>query len=101
MREWIAPDLAAAWLVMIGATAVAETGQVALTLNFTLNLKPAANFAFTLNARLLFVVGVTAVAIAIAYGSARVNGRSTRKVSTDVDFSLLTLVMPAMLGCCR
>ncbi len=38
VREWIAPDLAAAWLVMIGAPAVAEAGQVALTLNFTLNL---------------------------------------------------------------
>lgn len=70
-----------------------------LALDFTLNLKPAANFAFTLNASLLFVVGMSTVTMAMAYKSARVYGGSTRKVSTDIDFSLLTLEVAAVLGC--
>ena len=50
------------------ATALAEAGQIALTFEFPLNLKPAANFAFALNASLLFVVG-TAMVVAITNGS--------------------------------
>ena len=83
---------------MVSTTAAAEAGEIALTLDFTLNLKPAANFAFTLNASLLFVVGTAIVVMGVTHDSARVDGRSTRKISAEVDFSLLALVVAAMLG---
>jgi len=57
-------------LILVVATAMAEAGQIALALDLTLILKSAANFAFTLNASLLFVIAMTMVVMALTHGSA-------------------------------
>ena len=68
--RWIYVVLSAAWLVVVRTTAVAEAGEVALAVDFPLNLKSAANFAFALNASLLFVVGTAMVVMGVTYDSA-------------------------------